>query len=69
MAKQTPIKSCTECVHGYCAPNRCYCGHSVCDAAASYIRRDQIKAAPIATTTQHAQSWNNREEATWLDRL
>lgn len=64
-----PYKSCTECTFGYCAPLRCYCGHEECTSFASYIDRSQIKAEPIVSTTQHAQSWNNREEATWLDKL
>ena len=63
------IQTCPECATGYCAPLRCYCGHQACDAYASYIHRDRIKAEPIAHTAQHAQAWNNREEATWLDRL
>lgn len=62
-------RSCIDCAHGYCAPNRCYCGHKECTAFHSYIDRSQIKAEHIASTAQHAQSWNNREEATWLDRL
>lgn len=69
MAEREPTRSCTECTFGYCAPNRCYCGHEECTSFHSYIHRDEIKAEAPVSTAQHAQSWNNREESTWLDRL
>ena len=67
-----PAPYCPQCTipGGWCAPHRCYCGHKQCPAYASYISRDQIKATTAKTNaTQHAQSWAQREEATWLDRL
>lgn len=69
MSERQPPKSCTVCTSGYCAPNRCYCGHEECTAFHSYIPRDRIKAAPIANAAQHAKSWNTRDEDTWLDKL
>lgn len=35
--RREPYKSCTVCEFGYCAPNRCYCGHPECNAYDSYI--------------------------------
>lgn len=67
--KRTPHKSCTECASGYCAPNRCYCGHKECTSFHSYIRRDQIKAEALVSTAHHAKAWGNRQEETWLDQL
>ena len=63
------IIGCETC-GGYCAPNRCYCGHPECHAYASW--KPRRKTAPTVTPTRnndrHAQAWAEREEPTWLDR-
>ena len=66
------IPQCPACTApgGYCAPLRCYCGHTECPASASYIPLDQIRSSgPSTNNAQHAKSWADRKEATWLDRL
>lgn len=66
------VERCPECVApgGYCAPLRCYCGHADCPASASYIPLGQIRSSgPSTNNAQHAKSWADRKEATWLDRL
>ena len=66
------VERCPECVApgGYCAPLRCYCGHADCPASASYIPPGQIRSSgPSTNNAQHAKSWADRKEATWLDRL
>lgn len=70
MIGRTRYRSCTTCEFGYCAPLRCYCGHKECDASASYIKQAPPKRIAIAPAANpHAESWANREDATWLDKL
>ena len=67
-----PVERCPECVvpGGYCAPLRCYCGHADCPASASYIPLGQVRSSgPSINNAQHAKSWADRKEETWLDRL
>ena len=68
--KREPYKSCTECTFGYCAPNRCYCGHPECNAYHSYVDpyKEPLKTQGI-DASHHKKSWNNRGESTWLDKL
>lgn len=56
---------------GYCAPLRCYCGHSSCSAYASYARAaSPIRGFAKAGKTHQAHSaWDTREEETWIDQL
>lgn len=65
-----PYKSCPECATGYCAPKRCYCGHTSCNAYESYIDpyAQPLENARTPNTKQHAKSWAERDETTWLDR-
>ena len=55
---------------GYCAPLRCYCGHETCHAFASWTPLPVSNVTPIAkATAAHADSWANREESTWIDKM
>ena len=54
----------------YCAPLRCYCGHETCHAFASWTPLPVSNVTPIAkATAAHADSWANREESTWIDKM
>jgi hypothetical protein len=48
---------------------RCYCGHDVCHAFASW----QARATPLVNVqTLHVRAsstWADREESTWIDKL
>ena len=70
-----PSESCATCAtetgtKRYCAPARCYCGHSDCPAFDSWI---DLKAVEFADTPVSApkrgSTWDDREGATWIDKL
>lgn len=49
---------------------RIYCGHETCHAFASWTPLPVSNVTPIAkATAAHADSWANREESTWIDKL
>ena len=54
---------------GYCAPSRCYCGHESCHAFASWTPLDTPNVALINKSTPARDSWADREESTWIDKL
>ena len=57
---------------GYCAPGRCYCGHTDCPAFASFVDVRALPVpdvAPTKTTGRQKSSWDNREGETWIDQL
>lgn len=61
-----PCASCASAGRrGYCALGRCYCGHSSCEAFASWYELP----APTSDATSTSATWTEREEATWLDKL
>src|SRR5699024_12717748 len=62
IVKREPYKSCTECTFGYCAPNRCYCGHEECNAYHSYVDpyKEPIKTQGI-DASHHKKSWRSEE--------
>lgn len=65
-------QSCTDAGRkGYCALGRCYCGHGDCRAAESWVPLPALTGtAPAGETTKPTGSaWDNREGATWIDRL
>lgn len=65
-----PYTSCTVCTFGYCAPNRCYCGHEECNAYHSYLNpHEQPFRAEGLDASHHKKAWDNRKEDTWLDKL
>ena len=64
--------TCSTCTErsrrGYCAPNRCYCGHESCYAFASWQPRPELNVSfiePKATSS----AWANREGSTWIDKM
>lgn len=63
--------SCTRCAPKYCAPNRCYCGHTECTAFASYVAREDMTLDRRQTRefNAHRASWRDREPDTWLDKM
>lgn len=72
--------ACSPCAPTYCAPNRCYCGHAECDAAATFVRHVHPKteatgpvfddsAAPAPIPTIEPSAWDEREGPTWIDNL
>lgn len=72
--KVDEVPGCTACAEigrkGYCAPLRCYCGHDSCHAFASWTPLPVSNITPIAkATAAHTDSWANREESTWIDKL
>lgn len=50
--KREPYKSCPVCTFGYCAPNRCYCGHEECNAFHSYV---DLRSQPFPGSHQGAE--------------
>ena len=64
--------TCHECTEtgrkGYCAPLRCYCGHTSCHAADSYYE-PELPATDPHTERQPANAWTTREEPTWIDQM
>lgn len=65
-------QTCTDAGRrGYCAPARCYCGHPECWASASWVDlstvRINVDVAPA--NEKMRKSWEQRTEATWLDKL
>ena len=68
---KVPYKSCSICAFGYCARNRCYCGHKECNAFGSWVdvSEQANQRVKIRKQSQHAESWEKRGEATWLDKL
>jgi hypothetical protein len=65
------MSECATCATGptrrYCAPARCYCGHTDCHAYASWIDVDSIPLSDVTPTT--SSTWKEREESTWIDKL
>jgi hypothetical protein len=55
----------------YCALTRCYCGHTDCPAYESFIDLAALPLteAPTPTRSKKKTSWDDREAATWLDKL
>ena len=46
------------------------CGHETCHAFASWTPLPVSNVTPIAkATAAHADSWANREESTWIDKM
>ena len=54
---------------GSCCPGRCYCGHDTCHAFASWTPRPVLNVTHIGKSTPARNSWDNREESTWIDKL
>ena len=68
--------SCARCAPGYCAPQRCYCGHAECDSIDSCIPAETIHKRAMAayldgeaTTSVMKKTWDEREESTWIDQM
>lgn len=69
--------ACAECAPRYCAPNRCYCGHDVCDARATFVAHTQVSTtgpvyddtAASAAPVMVDSTWDDRDESTWIDNL
>lgn len=61
--------SCEKCAVGYCAPLRCYCGHTECHAYASYVDARAHTAHDMPQATASVTSWAEREHETWLDKM
>lgn len=55
----------------YCAPTRCYCGHSTCHAFDSWVDlRARRATTPAEAKPKPGRSaWDTREESTWIDSL
>lgn len=71
-----PAWTCAACVAAtgtkrYCAPTRCYCGHPGCPAFDSWVDLKALAASEqyAATPTPRSSTWDDREEATWIDQL
>lgn len=70
--KGTRIQTCPRCSSGYCAPLRCYCGHSECESYAAGWRdlhAVKIDAAALQQKSNDAlaRAWADRQESSWLD--
>ena len=50
-------------------PLRCYCGHESCHAFASWTPLQPLNVTRIGKSTPARDSWCNREESTWIDKL
>ena len=50
-------------------PLRCYCGHDTCHAFASWTPLQPLNVTHIGKSTPARNSWDNREESTWIDKL
>ena len=51
-----------------CARLACYCGHPECWAYKTYRKPVRAQIKGYENTARIRESWNNREEPTWLDR-
>ena len=51
-----------------CARLACYCGHPECWAFKTYRKPVRAPIKGYENTARIRESWNNREEPTWLDR-
>ena len=67
------LPGCSTCTEtgrrGTRAPLRCYCGHETCHAFASWAPLPSLNVAPISKPAPTRDSWDNREESTWIDKL
>ena len=52
----------------YCALGRCYCGHADCPAFTSWVELPALTNAHAAPA-RRSTTWDDREEATWIDQL
>lgn len=53
----------------YCAPGRCYCGHEACPAFDTYIDPSTLIPRDVKPAKAGRSSWDNRGEATWIDKM
>lgn len=71
--------ACPTCAPRYCAPARCYCGHTDCEARATYVQHVQVKATKAALVyddtaaapvrSAEPSDWDDRDGPTWIDNL